>query len=384
MWTDWTCYDETYSPTVEIYSEHGNSLGDGLGYDDVWSGEHADSTVHDAIDPSIYGLQMGFIASSDKHNSRAGDVCELDSEMTSHPYGGGVAVVVLPTGDTFDRMAIYDALVAHRTLASTGPLFPVELGFESGGATLASLGEEVGLPSGQDLDVRVAVPADLAAYVVSVTAVTPDTRTTLDDEGGGAWSTTLASADAVGWVYAAVEIDGDLWYGGATCTDGGSDATEFVWTSPGYIVEVAGDLDGDGVTVADGDCDDGDPDLYPGAEDIAGDGIDQDCDGADTALVFEGIFDTGAVVFTPDTAEVAAIAAAAPADEPVPGDTGTTVDTPAVADTGTASDPGATEDSGSASTSSRSAAPTGSAGPRRRPLGEAGRPGGRWWWHHRR
>jgi len=38
------------------------------------------------------------------------------------------------------------------------------------------------------------------------------------------------------------------------------------------------DEDGDGVTVGDGDCDDGDPAVYPGAVDGC-DGRDEDCDG---------------------------------------------------------------------------------------------------------
>ena len=37
------------------------------------------------------------------------------------------------------------------------------------------------------------------------------------------------------------------------------------------------DLDGDGVSPADGDCDDGDPEVYPGAEEIPYDGLDNDC-----------------------------------------------------------------------------------------------------------
>ena len=41
------------------------------------------------------------------------------------------------------------------------------------------------------------------------------------------------------------------------------------------------DRDGDGVTPADGDCDDADPSVQPGAEDSSVDGIDQDCDGLD-------------------------------------------------------------------------------------------------------
>ncbi|MDP6078012.1 MAG: putative metal-binding motif-containing protein, partial [Acidimicrobiales bacterium] len=39
------------------------------------------------------------------------------------------------------------------------------------------------------------------------------------------------------------------------------------------------DEDGDGVSVEDGDCDDTDPTIYPGASEVWDDGIDQDCDG---------------------------------------------------------------------------------------------------------
>lgn len=39
------------------------------------------------------------------------------------------------------------------------------------------------------------------------------------------------------------------------------------------------DDDGDGVSPADGDCDDTNPDIKPGAAEICGDGLDQDCDG---------------------------------------------------------------------------------------------------------
>ncbi len=41
------------------------------------------------------------------------------------------------------------------------------------------------------------------------------------------------------------------------------------------------DGDGDGWCVEDGDCNDADPEIFPGASDVCLDGIDQDCSGAD-------------------------------------------------------------------------------------------------------
>jgi hypothetical protein len=41
------------------------------------------------------------------------------------------------------------------------------------------------------------------------------------------------------------------------------------------------DADGDGYTVADGDCDDTNADIHPGATETPGDGVDSNCDGND-------------------------------------------------------------------------------------------------------
>ena len=43
------------------------------------------------------------------------------------------------------------------------------------------------------------------------------------------------------------------------------------------------DADGDGFGVDEGDCDDQDAAVGPGAEDVVGDGIDQNCDGHHSA-----------------------------------------------------------------------------------------------------
>ncbi|MFH1467174.1 MAG: MopE-related protein, partial [Pseudomonadota bacterium] len=65
--------------------------------------------------------------------------------------------------------------------------------------------------------------------------------------------------DAVTWIHVFPDADGDGW--GET-----AGLTSDCWARPGYVI-------------ADGDCDDGDAAAWPGAPEIACDGIDQDCDG---------------------------------------------------------------------------------------------------------
>jgi len=57
---------------------------------------------------------------------------------------------------------------------------------------------------------------------------------------------------------------------------------EISYTVPAALVDPQDiDNDGDGLTENQGDCNDNSATVYPGAEDICGDGIDQDCSGAD-------------------------------------------------------------------------------------------------------
>lgn len=68
------------------------------------------------------------------------------------------------------------------------------------------------------------------------------------------------------------------------CDDGDTDAPG-VWfvdaDSDGFGGEPVVACVGDGLVELSGDCDDGEVSVHPGAGDLGGDGIDQDCDGAD-------------------------------------------------------------------------------------------------------
>ena len=79
------------------------------------------------------------------------------------------------------------------------------------------------------------------------------------------------------------------------CTDAG--AANFS-SSPWLLNETECvyplDNDGDGWTDVDGDCDDSDASIYPGAAEVPDDGIDQDCDGVDAVL---GCMDASAINF---------------------------------------------------------------------------------------
>ncbi|HMV70217.1 MAG TPA: hypothetical protein PKA64_25475, partial [Myxococcota bacterium] len=50
---------------------------------------------------------------------------------------------------------------------------------------------------------------------------------------------------------------------------------------PGWTIDETGDIDGDGYSIADGDCADFRADVHPGLQDYVGDGVDWNCDDAD-------------------------------------------------------------------------------------------------------
>jgi hypothetical protein len=106
-------------------------------------------------------------------------------------------------------------------------------------------------------------------HVFQTAALCPHCDSGLEPDSSSARM--LGTAALLGLAIAGCSGSGD------TVTDtGGSQAAYGVADTGMYV-----DDDGDGVTEADGDCNDSDDSIHPGAEEIADDGVDSNCDGED-------------------------------------------------------------------------------------------------------
>jgi Putative metal-binding motif len=282
MPTDWSCASDEWEPGIEVYSGHGSSMEAVESFDPIWSGAYAGSTVHDAMDPDGAALRRGFLAGTDSHDTRPGDTCSVDTVLTNHPYGGGLTIAVLDIEQRFDRSTLYDAIENRRTYATSGPFVPATVHYNSGGAQLGTMGDNIAVPPEQDLQVELHIAEHFSAAMWSATAVTPDAEYAMTEVEDGVWTVDLAAADMPSWVYVRVRLDGTSIYDDDEgCSDGGATDDEYLWMSPSWIGPGFADVDGDGFGFLEGDCDDGDPRRNPDAWERYYDGIDQNCDGND-------------------------------------------------------------------------------------------------------
>ena len=298
MPTDWSCHDPRWAPVVEAYSEHGSSFDADSDFDPPWSGFEFSGTVLAALNPETYGHRLGLAGGTDNHDTHPGSVCRTETVLDSHPYGGGLTGVMLEGTRPFNRLSLYEAFRSRRTYTTTGPKVPLR--FEvvgSEGTALAAMGDVFSPAAGADLSLELRIPPDSPPMVDSVIVRSPLRDWVMEPAAAGVYTLRIPAADRPSYVLADVTIDGPTWFSGG-CEDGG-DNKDHLWTSPIWIeAGPPADADADGFTVTDGDCDDTNPFIFPGApEACMTPSADNDCDGLTAAEDPDCAVDTA----TPDT-----------------------------------------------------------------------------------
>ncbi|MFO7945583.1 MAG: DUF3604 domain-containing protein, partial [Armatimonadota bacterium] len=111
VWTDWDFYDPELEPIVEAYS----CWGSGVEHNDpLWDkSEKPGSGVFNAL---ARGYRLGFIGSGDSHAGMPGRSYPQDRQWCVMRKSGFTGVYA----PELTREAIYDALAARRTYATTG------------------------------------------------------------------------------------------------------------------------------------------------------------------------------------------------------------------------------------------------------------------------
>jgi Putative metal-binding motif len=283
--TVWECHDPNWAVAVEVYSTHGNSMFDPAveAFDLPFWGVEPDRTIDNVLSFAGYGYQIGLIGGTDHHDSWPGAICDLDLIHENQLYGGSLTGVFVDAAEPYGRQAIHGALRSRHTLATTGPQIPVLLSLSSkGGEEIAVSGEVFDTVPGGSATLRVRFPEAADPYVQTVEIHDSYGSTlTLPRIAAGRYELELPGINAPWYAYADVHVDGASWWAdqGLTCVDGGDNTVERIWTSPLWL-EVADDVDddGDGFSEADGDCDDSNPAIHPGADELPN-GVDDDCDG---------------------------------------------------------------------------------------------------------
>ncbi|MCF6175819.1 MAG: DUF3604 domain-containing protein [Victivallaceae bacterium] len=114
---DWNGFDETSSPVVEIFSEHGNSFES-----DTHCGMYSHSmggvdTTQTALHNLKQGRHFGFIACTDDHYG--------------YPGGSGHGITAILAGK-LDRKSIFNAIKQRHTYATTGDRIKLDFKLNEG------------------------------------------------------------------------------------------------------------------------------------------------------------------------------------------------------------------------------------------------------------
>ena len=250
----------------------------------------------DGFDEVLAGGGDGFLYAVDVHESEVAQPTLLWSFYVGTPIEqirlGDV------DGDLLDEIVLGGPDSTIRVIDRSGAWIEIE-----------SPEELVCLPSTTFTVSGVSAEVDLVDVVVAGTLEAIDVPVSQDEweapdvtvAGAGTWSVEAMGKDSSGQVLVYDEIqvlvDGDADGDGSTVCGGDCDDNDPYLNlrdddADGYSTcdgdcddGDAGlnldDADGDGYTTCDGDCDDTEDSIYPGAEEICDDGVDQNCDGFD-------------------------------------------------------------------------------------------------------
>jgi hypothetical protein len=116
-------------------------------------------------------------------------------------------------------------------------------------------------------------PSSSAMYRAGDSAL-PEAQRDLGATGGPGAGVIDADGDGVSWLFDCDDADATVGAPGALYADGDGDGF-------GAGAPIGTGCPGDGQSTRSDDCDDDDPDTYPGATEVVGDGKDQSCDGTE-------------------------------------------------------------------------------------------------------
>ncbi|MBN1334705.1 MAG: hypothetical protein JXB39_01960 [Deltaproteobacteria bacterium] len=277
--TSWDCYQEAWTPAVEVYSSWGNSLDPEADYDPTVRGVYSAGSVYTALED--YGYHLGFWAGTDNHFTSPGGLDHLAPDQ--HASSGGITIAMLDASEAWTRANLHAAFLDRRTLASSGPVLPLVVEYSSSGYLLATLGQDFEFPDDEGLTLTVRFPEAYDEAVTGVSVTGPDGDVSLTRVVAGTWEHAWEVWEVPEWSYAWASVDGPTFFGSAYVDDSNDTDEERVWASPSWATPVPADADTDGYesdTWGGGDCDDHDAGIHPGAADTWYDGVDSDCDGA--------------------------------------------------------------------------------------------------------
>jgi hypothetical protein len=132
---DWSApTNQVGDALVEIFSEHGSAECRDLSAEGcAWNVNRAEHAASGAIQEALrQGLRLGFVGGTDNHAGSPGNrVAPSQHFGTAVPRRqhntGGLTAVWVPTGTPLDRAALFDALLARHTAASSWPLADVRI-----------------------------------------------------------------------------------------------------------------------------------------------------------------------------------------------------------------------------------------------------------------